>query len=254
MSILLTQIILLFLYMHVWFLYAVINKRNDVADVAWGLGFVLIAIVGVVFNAAERSIAIAIIVSIWGLRLVYYIGGKFFKKTEEDKRYKKMRDGWDGHHLLNSWYRIFMLQGVLILFTSANIIIISNFDAGGFNIINIVGLFVWVFGFIFEAIGDKQLKDFVTKREKKGSIMKTGLWKYTRHPNYFGEAVLWWGVWLMAWGVPYFWFGLIGPLTITILLRFVSGVPMAEAGYKDNIEFQEYAKHTPPLIPNFFIK
>ena len=84
--------------------------------------------------------------------------------------------------------------------------------------------------------------------------MKNGLWKFTRHPNYFGEATLWWGIWLITYGTEYFWLGLIGPITIAILLRFVSGVPLAEKHYADNQEFQEYAKKTPAFTPNFFIK
>jgi steroid 5-alpha reductase family enzyme len=122
------------------------------------------------------------------------------------------------------------------------------------NIVNSFGLFVWHVGFLFEVVGDRQLKSFVTNTENKGRIMKSGLWKYTRHPNYFGEATLWWGIWLLTYGSEYFWLGLIGPITITILLRFVSGVPMAEMRYKDNAEFIEYAKKTPAFVPNFFIK
>lgn len=248
------QVFSLFLFMNAWFVYAAVKKRNDVADVAWGLGFVLLAIIGAIFNPTTRSIVLVLIVSIWGFRLAYYIGGKFLRKNEEDKRYLKMRNGWKGFEIFNSWYRIFLLQSFLLFLVSANILIIGNFDKGDFNIINIVGLIIWAFGFIFEAVGDSQLKNFLGKKENIGHIMKDGLWKYTRHPNYFGEAFLWWGVWLISWGVSYFWIGIIGPITITFLLRFVSGVPMAEAGYKDNKEFQEYAKKTPAMIPNFFIK
>ena len=117
-----------------------------------------------------------------------------------------------------------------------------------------MGILIWLFGICFEAIGDTQLKTFLSKEENKGHIMKSGLWRFTRHPNYFGEATLWWGIWLITYGTDYFWFGLIGPLTITILLRFVSGVPLAEKRYTDNQEFIEYAKKTPVLIPNFFVK
>lgn len=164
-----------------------------------------------------------------------------------------MREGWKGSQVLNSWIRIFILQGVLLFLVSASILVISNNSLGGWNYINTLGVIVWLIGISFEVIGDNQLKEFV-KTKEKGGIMKKGLWKYTRHPNYFGEATLWWGIWLIAYGVDYFWLGIIGPITITILLRFVSGVPMAEARYSDNQEFIEYKKKTPPMFPNFFIK
>lgn len=255
MNIILIQVILLFLYMHIWFFYATVKKRNDVADVAWGLGFVLIAVIGFLYNPTTRTSILAIVVGVWGFRLAYHIGRRFLRERDEDKRYAKMRAGWDKRlYAINSWYRIFLLQGFLIFVVSASILIVSNFDTQGFGILNIIGLVIWIFGFVFEIIGDRQLKNFVSKEENKGRIMKSGLWKYTRHPNYFGEAFLWWGLWLVSFGVECFWIGVIGPITITFLLCFVSGVPMAEARYKDNQEFQEYAKKTPPLIPNFFIK
>ncbi len=240
--------------MNVWFVYAIIKKRNDVADVAWGLGFVLLTFIGIFLNPTNRMLIITILVSIWGLRLALHIGSRFFKKNEEDRRYKKMRENWKGSYVLNSWYRIFMLQGALLLLVGINILIVSNFNTGGLNYINIIGIIVWFFGFFIESIADKQLKSFVSEDKNKGKIMKEGLWKYSRHPNYFGEAVLWIGIWLVAFGLEYFWLGIIGPITIIILLRFVSGVPLAEERYKENSDFLEYAKKTPAMIPNFFIK
>lgn len=254
MKILIVQIISLFVFMNLWFIYAVIKKRNDVADVAWGLGFVLLALIGVLANPYEKNIIIFLLVAAWGFRLAYHIGSRFLCSTTEDGRYRKMREGWQGSLIFNSWYRIFMLQGVLLFVVAASILVVSNSSASVINSINSFGLFVWHVGFIFEAIGDRQLKSFVSREENKGKIMKSGLWKYTRHPNYFGEATVWWGIWLMTYGSEYFWWGIIGPVTITVLLRFVSGVPLAEMRYKDNAEFIEYAKKTPALIPNFFIK
>jgi steroid 5-alpha reductase family enzyme len=254
MDIFLVQIISLFVFMNLWFFYAAIKKRNDVADVAWGLGFLLLALIGALYNPSSRAIVVLLVVFIWGVRLAYHIGKRFFSSQNEDRRYFDMRKNWKGNPTLNSWFRIFLLQGVLLLLVATSLIVVAKFDTGGFNYINIIGLIIWTLGFGFEVIGDKQLKEFVSKKENSAKIIKNGLWKYTRHPNYFGEAVLWWGIFFMTWGVEYFWLGLIGPITINILLRFVSGVPMAEKRYKDNKEFQEYAEKTPALIPNFFIK
>lgn len=254
MDILLIQIFFLFLFMNGWFVYAVIKKRNDVADVAWGLGFLLLAFIGAVYNPTVKTLLIFLLVFIWGSRLSYHIGSRFLRSQEEDGRYARMREGWNKNYAINSWFRIFLLQSFLLLLVSSSIIVATRFDSDGFGYINIFGLLLWVFGFCFEVIGDDQLKDFISRKENSGKIMTKGLWKYTRHPNYFGEATLWWGIFIMTWGVEYFWIGLIGPITISILLRFVSGVPMAEMRYKNNKEYQEYAHKTPALIPNFFIK
>lgn len=248
------QVIALFIFINFWFVLAVIKKRNDIADVAWGLGFVMVAVISLFFNPTIRVSLITLMVVFWGFRLAFHIGNRFLKSSEEDKRYQNMRSGWKGSVIFNSWLRVFLIQGATLLLVSASIIVAASFDKGGFSFINAIGIIVWLLGLIFEIISDQQLKKFVSRLENKGRIMTSGLWKYTRHPNYFGEAVLWWGLWLVIWGVDYFYLGLIGPITITLLLRFVSGVPLVEARYKENIEFQEYASKTPPMLPNFFIK
>jgi steroid 5-alpha reductase family enzyme len=248
------QIILLFIFINFWFVLAVLKKRNDIADVAWGLGFVLLALIGWFLNPTIRVSLISIMVFFWGIRLSYHIGRRFIKNKEEDARYQKMRSGWKKSLVFNSWLRVFLLQGVSLLLVASSIIIATNFDRGGFELVNAVGIIIWLFGLGFEIVSDQQLKKFVNKEENKGKIMRSGLWKYTRHPNYFGEAVLWWGLWLATWGVDYFYIGLLGPITITLLLRFVSGVPLAEERYKENKEFQKYVAKTPPMLPNFFIK
>ncbi|MEF3692532.1 MAG: DUF1295 domain-containing protein [Candidatus Moraniibacteriota bacterium] len=254
MSIVIIQFIAVLVFMNLWFIYAVIKKRNDVADVAWGLGFVLLAVIGAMMNPNNKNIIIFLLVEIWGFRLAYHIGSRFLKSEKEDNRYRKMRENWRGSMVFNSWYRVFMLQGALLLLVGASILAVNSSGESGFGLINGLGLIIWIFGILFEAIGDKQLKDFLSKAENRGHIMKTGLWRFTRHPNYFGEATLWWGIWLITYGSDYFWLGLIGPLTITILLRFISGVPLAEKHYADNKEFIEYARKTPAFIPNFFVK
>lgn len=254
MNIFLIQASALFIFMNLWFLAAIIKKRNDIADIAWGLGFILLALIGLFLNPTARTALIALAVFIWGSRLAWHIGIRFKKSRTEDRRYQKMRAGWNGSQVFNSWLRVFMLQGALLFLVAAGIITASIYSQEGLNIINIIGFLLWLFGFSFEVIGDRQLKNFLSRSENKGKIMASGLWKYTRHPNYFGEAALWWGVWLMVFGTDYFALAIISPLAITILLRYISGVPLAEAGYKDNSEYREYAKKTPAMLPNFFGK
>jgi len=254
MSIIFIQIISLFIFINLFYLFAIIKKRNDIADVAWGLGFILLSGITLIYNYNLESILVFALVSFWGIRLSSHILKKFLKKDEEDSRYKKWRSEWGAYWPLFSWLKVFMLQGVLLFVVAAPIITLAQEKDVSVNFWTYLGVAVWVFGITYEIIGDRQLKKFISnKKDKNNKIMKSGLWKYSRHPNYFGEAVLWWGIWLIAFG-EYFWISIVGPLTIFFLLRFVSGVPMAEEGYRKDEEFQEYKKKTPAMFPNFLIK
>lgn len=114
---------------------------------------------------------------------------------------------------------------------------------------NFLGLVIWLIGFFFEAVGDAQLSEFLKNPKNKGKIIQTGLWRYTRHPNYFGEVAQWWGIWLITLGIPLGWFGIIGPLTITVLILFVSGVPLLEKKYQGRADFEAYKKQTSVFFP-----
>jgi steroid 5-alpha reductase family enzyme len=116
-------------------------------------------------------------------------------------------------------------------------------------VVVVLGITVFFFGLLFEAVGDYQLKVFKAKVENKGKIIQSGLWKYTRHPNYFGEAVLWWGIFLVGIGISAPFYSIIGPITITVLVRYVSGVPLLEKKYQNRPDFIEYAEKTPVFIP-----
>lgn len=117
------------------------------------------------------------------------------------------------------------------------------------NVFSIIGLIVWLIGFAFEAIGDYQLSVFLKHRKNKADIMQTGLWKYTRHPNYFGEVLIWWGIFIITLPLQNGFWGIISPLTITFLLLYVSGIPMLEAKYKDDAQFQDYKRRTSAFFP-----
>ena len=250
------QFLALTLLLHLFFLFAIRKKRNDIADTFWGLGFVVLVIVALIHNLNLKVFVLFVLVSIWGIRLAANNYSKFKRSSEEDARYSKWRKNWGGSWRLWSWLKVFLLQGFFLILVAMPIFVIARYSSGEWNIVNTFGIFIWIFGFMFEIIGDKQLREFVKNRnrEQGPQIMKTGLWKYSRHPNYFGEAVLWWGIWFLSFGLEYFYFAIIGPLTILILLRFVSGVPMAEERYVENLEFGEYKKKTPAMLPNFFVK
>ena len=128
--------------------------------------------------------------------------------------------------------------------------VIGNFlgSTKGLNWLDFLGIAIWIFGFYFEAIGDWQLSKFIQDPEKTG-IMKEGLWKYTRHPNYFGEVTQWWGIWLIALSTKYGLPSILGPLAITFLILKVSGIPPLEKKYADNEDFKKYKKKTSKFIP-----
>jgi steroid 5-alpha reductase family enzyme len=122
---------------------------------------------------------------------------------------------------------------------------------GIFGFFDYVGVFVWIIGFIFESVGDAQLKNFISDPQNKGKLMRSGLWQYTRHPNYFGEVMQWWGLWLVSLSVPNGIYFIFGPLTITYLILKVSGVPMLEKKMEENPDFADYKRTTSVFIPWF---
>jgi steroid 5-alpha reductase family enzyme len=133
-----------------------------------------------------------------------------------------------------------------MILVSSPIIFINTFPSK-FVFLDLLGILIWTFGFFFESVGDFQLSRFI--KSKKGGIMKSGLWKYTRHPNYFGEVIQWWGIWLIALSVSYGWVSVIGPLLITFLILKVSGIPLLEKKMEENDEFREYKKNTSMFFP-----
>lgn len=252
MNIYLESAVLVFIYMSIFFIAAQIIKNNSIVDIGWGIGFVMIAWYTLIRgnNYSFPSIVVTILVSLWGLRLFYHILRRNLGKPE-DYRYAAWRREWGKWLIPRSFFQIFMLQGVLMLIIALPIIMNNASDRVSMTLTGIAGIGVWILGFVFEALGDKQLKDFVSDKRNKGHIMKTGLWRYTRHPNYFGEATMWWGIFLISLSSESGILGIISPITITLLLLFVSGVPMLEKRYRDNQEFQEYAKVTSKFIPWF---
>jgi steroid 5-alpha reductase family enzyme len=160
-----------------------------------------------------------------------------------------MRKGWGKNWLLQSFIKVFLLQGVLLFIISYPIIFINSTEPIAINVIHKLGICIWFIGMFFETVGDEQLRHFIKNPNNKGKLMTEGLWRYTRHPNYFGEMTLWWGIWLLA--VPSGgWWTLFAPLLLTLTMRYVSGVPLLEKKYAGREDWEEYKKKTPMLIPD----
>ena len=240
-------ILVVFSFMILMFIMGLVKKNNGVVDVGWGLGFILIALFTFIKNGSYTLLQLigTTLVIVWGLRLSLHIYARN-KSKPEDFRYANWRKQWGKWLNLRAFFQVYMLQGFLMLLIAISIIVINSYSYSRFGVVSIIGFLLWVFGFIFESVGDYQLKKHLKKSK---SIMQTGLWKYTRHPNYFGEAVQWWGLGLMALSIA--WLSLLSPIIITFLLLKVSGVPMLEKKWKDNKEYQKYKKHTNAFFPWF---
>ncbi len=250
MSEYLLLIFILFCYMNLWFIISLYFHRNDVADIAWGIGFIFLAWSSfIIFNPVSlRSIGVNLLVTIWGLRLAWHIFRRNRKK-KEDYRYFEWRKQWGRWFLYRSYFQIYLLQGFLLFLVVLPVIHINRTSFTTLTYLDFLGLIVWIIGFFFEAVGDYQLAVFVKDPANKGKIMKNGLWRYSRHPNYFGEVTLWWGIFIIALGLPNGFYTIIGPLTITILILFVSGIALLERKYAGMADFEEYKKSTSVFFP-----
>lgn len=240
----------LFVYMTGWFIAAQVRGRNDIADVAWGLGFILAAAVSLLAGGSYplRGLLVSGLVLLWGIRLALHIHSRN-RGRGEDSRYRKWREEWGRWFVLRSFLQVFMLQGVLMLLVAVPVVFVNQAPPAPLGWLDLLGLAIWLIGFCFEAVGDWQLRTFIRNPANKGKLMTSGLWRYTRHPNYFGEVTLWWGIWLMVLTLPGSWLTVIGPLTITFLILKVSGIPMLEKPYEDRTDFQEYQRHTSAFFP-----
>lgn len=249
MSVYINLVIILFVYMNIWFAISVFKKRNDVADIAWGLGFVLL--VWSAFLLADifswQAIIVNTLVTIWGLRLAYHIYKRNHGKPE-DYRYMEWRKQWGRLFFLRSYAQVFMLQGAFLFLIVLPALYI-NLHSIPWSVFSVVGVVLWGVGFFFEAMGDYQLSVFVRNPNNKGKILQSGLWRYTRHPNYFGEVTQWWGIFVMTLSMPGSIVTIIGPITISVLILYVSGVPMLERKYAGNPDFEAYKKRTSKFFP-----
>jgi len=169
----------------------------------------------------------------------------------EDYRYANWRRTWGRWFVPRSFLQIFMLQGFFLMIIAIPLILINRPGAGGLRPLDFVGAAVWILGFLFEAVGDFQLRAFKADPANKGRIMDIGLWRYTRHPNYFGEAVMWWGIFLVALSAPGGWAAIVSPLVITGLLLRVSGVTLLEKKYAGNPAYADYVRRTSAFVPWF---
>lgn len=245
----------LVIFIYMTFVFFLCTYKNDLClvDIFWGLGFIVVWFISRMILPAQsiRSSVVGSLVILWGLRLTLQIALRKIGKPE-DPRYTKMRAGWGHNYLLKSYVMVFLIQGMALFIISFPILVINSTNTQApINALDLIGIAIWIIGFLCETVADLQLYRYLSNLLNRGKILTSGLWRYSRHPNYFGEICIWWGIFLIALNVSYGIAAIISPLLITYLLVFVSGIPPAEAQLENNPDFKNYQKTTSILVPWF---
>jgi steroid 5-alpha reductase family enzyme len=240
-------------YVTIVWLVSLALRNASIIDIFWGPGFIVLGMTYLLASddgfEARQSIVLALVTA-WGLRLAMHL----FNRNAghgEDYRYESMRRRAGGAFWWRSYFTVFLLQGALMWVISAPLLAaIHSDEPDNIFVTDVVGACVWGFGFAFEAVGDLQLQRFKADPANKGKVMDRGLWRYTRHPNYFGDATLWWGFFIIAAGTPWGVATVFSPLIMTFLLTRVSGVAMLERTIKKRRpEYEAYERRTSAFIP-----
>ena len=242
-------LVLLTLVTILWLISLIVHNAS-IIDIFWGIGFSIVTWVADAFTQGylPRKQLVAVLVTLWGLRLGLHIGSRNWGKPE-DFRYAKWREEHGARWWWLSFFQVFLLQGFLMWVISMPLLAaqISGFPAI-LTPLDLVGAAIWIFGLVFESFADAQLRRFRSDPVNRGRLFTRGLWKYSRHPNYFGEAVVWWGVYGIALAAGYGW-TIFSPILMTYLLVKVSGVALLERTLKSRPGYEEYTQKTSAFFP-----
>lgn len=233
--------------------------RVAVVDVAWGLGFVIAAlaagVVGLLRDAGDpwRTVLLVALVVIWGGRLAWHIGRRTAAHTDEDPRYEKVLGGPLREVGMGVAVRkVFGVQGVALTFVALPVAVGVALEVRWSPLV-VAGAVLWLVGVVFEAVGDAQLASYRAQpKDQRPQVLDTGLWRYTRHPNYFGDACVWWGIWL-AGGLASGWVAglatVLAPVVMTYFLVFATGARLLEQTMMQRPGYPEYAARTSGFLP-----
>ena len=247
------SLIILVLLILLW-VVSVFIKNVSIVDLFWGFGFVVINTFYVLSSSevTARQLLVLVLVSVWGLRLSVYLAWRNIGKAE-DFRYQEFRRKYGPErYWWFSFFQTFLLQGVLMMLISTPLLG-ANFGEqnSGLQWLDYAGILVWIIGFSFEAGGDFQLARFKSNPQNKGKVLNTGFWKYTRHPNYFGDSAVWWSYALFCIAAGSYWLSL-GSVLMTLLIIKVSGVALLEISLTNTKpQYSEYIRKTNAFIPWF---
>lgn len=246
--------LLIWVLVTILWLWSVLIKNVSIVDIFWGFGFVFVNAF-YIYSLEEinpRNLLLLALVSIWGLRLTIYLAVRNIGKGE-DYRYQQFRkDYGEKRYWWFSYFQVFLLQGALILIVSLPLFGVHYSDASGELIwLDYIAILVWLIGFSFEAGGDYQLYKFKKNINNKGKVLNTGFWKYTRHPNYFGDSTVWWSYALFSIAAGSYW-QIIGAIIMTLLIIKVSGVALLEKTLNNTKpKYKEYIENTNSFFPWF---
>lgn len=234
--------------------YSLVIKDASIIDIFWAPGFAILAwyYFSITSDASNiRNLILCSLVTIWAVRL----GGYIFMRNHgngEDFRYQVWRKEGGKNYWWISYLRVFLLQGLLLWIVGSVLLVAQSSGEIALQPLDYVGIVLWAIGFLFEAVGDYQLSNFKKNPANKGKVMDTGLWRYTRHPNYFGNAVMWWGFFLFALSTEGGWIYVFSPVLMTFLLVRVSGAAMLESTLKKTKpKYKDYIEKTPVFFPWF---
>lgn len=232
------------------------DSKHDYIDIAWGLGFLVTSIVSYFVSDKKSGIGllVTILVVIWAIRLSSHLIKRNVGKAE-DRRYVEYRENYKGNNFdTYFFFRMYLIQYILNLVISFPVAYMNIINDMRIGIITILGVILWAIGFYFESVGDEQLKQFKEDPINQGKLMTEGLWALTRHPNYFGESMQWWGIYVISLSkLSNFWL-IFSPIIITYFLLFISGVPLLEKKYEERLDWKEYASKTPKFFPSIKIR
>nr|WP_211241794.1 DUF1295 domain-containing protein [Patulibacter minatonensis] len=235
--------------------FAVARKagRHSVIDVTWGAGFAVVAVVTLVLSAGDgdalqRAVVTAMTV-LWGGRLAWHIERRGRGKGEDPRYVELMERAPAGRETFHIVTRVYLTQAVVLWFVSLPVQV-AQYEQGGVGVLTWIGVAVWLVGITFEAVGDRQLAAFMADPSSKGQVMDRGLWRYTRHPNYFGDACVWWGIWLVAANEVPGLFTILSPVAMSFFLVFGTGKALLEKGMADRRPgYTDYVRRTSGFVP-----
>lgn len=226
-------------------------RDASIIDICWGPGFVLVAWLycGLLGDFRPRPMGVAVLVTIWGVRLGVHLYRRH-RRVGEDPRYRAMRVAHGDHFWWRSLGTVFWLQAAILWFVALPLLMASRTSApNSVTFTDVVGVALFLTGFACESISDYQLTRFRSIASNRGRVLDTGLWRYSRHPNYFGDALVWWGLYAIAVSTPGGWMTVLSPAVMTFLLRRVSGVTLLEQSLKAKPDYERYMTRTSPFFP-----
>jgi steroid 5-alpha reductase family enzyme len=239
-------------YVTLIWIASVILTNASIVDIFWGLGFVVLSLVyfGLSTDGFHgRQFLILALVTTWGLRLSGYILARNWGKGE-DYRYRNWREQYGQRYWWISYFQVFILQGAIMWLISATLLAAFYYDTPDYlTPLDVVGVMLWTVGFFFEAVGDWHLMQFKRNPANEGKVLDSGVWAYTRHPNYFGDAAQWWAYYLIALSTGWGALTVFGPALMTFLLIYVSGVAMLERSMKQKPKYADYIARTSAFFP-----